>query len=111
MSAADGSEESSKANLTARSVTSPGCRWAGRPVHRTLRRALMRRFPFTVYYNVAGDLIEIRGRSAQSAPSSNMASARVRPNQRLKLPARVDCGMTLSSSAPQLKRDPLGSPY
>src|SRR5256885_7744984 len=29
-------------------------------------------------------------RSAQSAPSSNMAAARVRPNQRLKLAARVD---------------------
>jgi len=33
---------------------------AGWPVHRTLRRALMRRFPFTVYYSVAADLIEIR---------------------------------------------------
>ena len=34
---------------------------AGRLVHRTLRRALMRRFPFTVYYSVTTDLIEIRG--------------------------------------------------
>ena len=34
---------------------------AGRLVHRTLRRALMRRFPFTVYYSVAAELIEIRG--------------------------------------------------
>jgi len=33
---------------------------AGRPVHRTFRRALMRRFPFTVYYTVVADLIEIR---------------------------------------------------
>ena len=33
---------------------------AGRVVHRTLRRALLRRFPFTVYYTVTGDLIEIR---------------------------------------------------
>jgi plasmid stabilization system protein ParE len=34
---------------------------AGRAVHRALRRALLRRFPFTVYYSVADDLIEIRG--------------------------------------------------
>jgi len=34
---------------------------AGRAVHRTLRRALMRRFPFTVYYSVTAELIEIRG--------------------------------------------------
>ena len=33
---------------------------ASRVVHRTLRRALVRRFPFSVYYAVTGDLIEIR---------------------------------------------------
>ena len=33
---------------------------AGRLVHRTLRRALVRRFPFTLYYTVTRDLIEIR---------------------------------------------------
>ena len=33
---------------------------AGRPVHRTFRRVLLRRFPFTVYYTVTDDLIEIR---------------------------------------------------
>ncbi len=33
---------------------------AGRPVHRALRRALMRRFPFTVYYSLTADLIDIR---------------------------------------------------
>jgi len=32
----------------------------------------------------------------------------VLPNKRLKLAARLDCGMNLSSAAPQLKRDPLG---
>ena len=31
-----------------------------RLVHRTLRRALVRRFPFSVYYTVNNDLIEIR---------------------------------------------------
>ena len=34
---------------------------AGRIVHRGLRRALLRRFPFTVYFTVTADLIEIRG--------------------------------------------------
>jgi toxin ParE1/3/4 len=34
---------------------------AGRVVHRTFRRALLRRFPFTVYFTVTADLIEIRG--------------------------------------------------
>jgi len=33
---------------------------ASRLVHRTLRRALVRRFPFSVYYSVTGDLIEVR---------------------------------------------------
>jgi plasmid stabilization system protein ParE len=39
-------------------VTMPA---AGRVVHRTLRRALVRRFPFAVYYVLSGDLIEVRG--------------------------------------------------
>ena len=34
---------------------------AGRVVHRTLRRASIRRFPFGVYYILGADLIEIRG--------------------------------------------------
>ena len=34
---------------------------AGRVVHRTLRRALVRRFPFAVYYVLSADLIEVRG--------------------------------------------------
>lgn len=34
---------------------------AGRLVHRSLRRALVRRFPFAMYYIVSSDLIEIRG--------------------------------------------------
>jgi plasmid stabilization system protein ParE len=33
---------------------------AGRLVHRTLRRALVRRFPFAIYYVVTADLIEVR---------------------------------------------------
>lgn len=33
---------------------------AGRVVYRTLRRALMRRFPFAVYYAFGPDLIEVR---------------------------------------------------
>jgi toxin ParE1/3/4 len=33
----------------------------GRAVHRTLRRVLVRRFPFAVYYSLSPDLIEIRG--------------------------------------------------
>ena len=34
---------------------------AGRLVHRTLRRALVRRFPFAIYYVLRADLIEVRG--------------------------------------------------
>jgi toxin ParE1/3/4 len=34
---------------------------AGLVVHRTLRRALVRRFPFAVYYVLGADLIEVRG--------------------------------------------------
>ena len=37
--------------------TMPGM---GRVVYRALRRALVRRFPFAVYYAFSGDLIEIR---------------------------------------------------
>ena len=33
---------------------------ASRQVRRGLRRALLRRFPFSVYYSLSGDLIEIR---------------------------------------------------
>jgi plasmid stabilization system protein ParE len=33
---------------------------AGRVVYRTLRRALVRRFPFAIYYILGADLIEIR---------------------------------------------------
>ena len=33
---------------------------AGRVVYRTLRRALVRRFPFAIYYVLGGDLIEVR---------------------------------------------------
>ena len=33
---------------------------ASRLVHRTLRRALVHRFPFSVYYSVTADLIEVR---------------------------------------------------
>ena len=33
---------------------------ASRPMSRSVRRALMRRFPFSVYYDVTGTLIEIR---------------------------------------------------
>ena len=39
-------------------ITMPG---AGRVVYRTLRRALMRRFPFVIYYRFEGDLVEVRG--------------------------------------------------
>jgi plasmid stabilization system protein ParE len=31
-----------------------------RLVHRSVQRALMHRFPFSVYYSVSGELIEIR---------------------------------------------------
>jgi plasmid stabilization system protein ParE len=34
---------------------------AGRLVYRTLRRALLRRFPFAIYYILGPDLIEVRG--------------------------------------------------
>jgi plasmid stabilization system protein ParE len=34
---------------------------AGRLIHRTLRRALVRRFPFAIYYALTADLIEVRG--------------------------------------------------
>ena len=37
--------------------TMPGM---GRVVYRTLRRALVRRFPFAVYYSLSDDLIQIR---------------------------------------------------
>ncbi len=33
---------------------------ASRLVHRGVRRALMHRFPFSVYYSVTDDLVEIR---------------------------------------------------
>ena len=33
---------------------------AGRPMSGSVRRALMRRFPFSVYYDVTGALIEVR---------------------------------------------------
>jgi len=39
-------------------VAMPG---AGPVVHRTLRRALVRRFPFAVYYVLSAELIEVRG--------------------------------------------------
>jgi len=38
-------------------VTMPS---AGRMVYRTLRRALVHRFPFAVYYVLSGDSIEVR---------------------------------------------------
>ena len=34
---------------------------AGRVVYRTLRRALVRRFPFAIYYVLGAEVIEIRG--------------------------------------------------
>jgi hypothetical protein len=34
---------------------------AGPIVYRTLRRALVHRFPFAVYYTLTTDLIEVRG--------------------------------------------------
>jgi plasmid stabilization system protein ParE len=34
---------------------------AGRLVHRAFRRALLHRFPFTVYFTVTDDLVAIRG--------------------------------------------------
>jgi plasmid stabilization system protein ParE len=33
---------------------------AGSPVHRTLRRCLLGRFPFAVYYALEGDVIVVR---------------------------------------------------
>ena len=33
---------------------------AGRVVHRSLRRALLRRFPFSIYYTASSELIAIR---------------------------------------------------
>jgi len=52
---------SSRANSTGTLGYITGMPLAGRAVHRTLRRALLRRFPFTVYYSVTAELIEIRG--------------------------------------------------
>lgn len=34
---------------------------AGPVVHRRLRRVLMQRFPFAVYYRVSGQTVEVRG--------------------------------------------------
>ena len=58
-----GSEFEAELDHTVAFVTTMGA--AGRVVYRTLRRASVRRFPFTVYY-VLGDLIEIRAVARRS---------------------------------------------
>ena len=34
---------------------------AGPEVHAGLRRVLPRRFPYSIYYRIAGDIVEVRG--------------------------------------------------
>lgn len=34
---------------------------AGPPVHRDIRRVLLPRFPYALYYRLAADIIEVRG--------------------------------------------------
>lgn len=53
---------------------------AGPAVHRDLRRLLVHRFPYALYYRVTPDLVEVRGCLHSAPTSSDLASARVRSN-------------------------------
>jgi hypothetical protein len=65
-------------------------------VSANLRRVLLRRFPYAVYFRIVGchrDSRRPASSAASSAASPALASARVRPNKRMQPPGRGGLGV------------------